>query len=103
MCITLPVRACVPAELCQHCRSAPVSRPRRLCWCCYYCPGVRDLYPVTSKYALNRRLGSGQGNGGYRLPELPTDAAPGSEAKIRVLEERIARREALWHPADLTI
>ncbi len=35
-----------------------------------------------------------------RTPLCPTDAIPGSEAKICVLEERRARREALHHPAD---
>lgn len=36
---------------CRHCTARPVHRPRGLCWTCYYAPGVRDLYPVTSKYA----------------------------------------------------
>jgi hypothetical protein len=30
----------------------------------------------------------------------PTDAPPGSEEKIRVLIERAARREPLFHPND---
>jgi hypothetical protein len=33
-------------------------------------------------------------------PGEPTDAAPGSAAKIRVLTERASRREALFHPQD---
>jgi hypothetical protein len=33
-------------------------------------------------------------------PGEPTDAAPGSPRKIRVLTERAARREALFHPQD---
>lgn len=33
-------------------------------------------------------------------PGEPTDAAPGSVAKIRVLTERASRREALFHPRD---
>ncbi len=33
-------------------------------------------------------------------PGEPTDAAPGSQRKIRVLTERAARREALFHPQD---
>lgn len=30
----------------------------------------------------------------------PTDAPPGSPRKIRVLMERAARRESLFHPGD---
>lgn len=34
------------------------------------------------------------------LPGEPTDALPGSEQKIRVMTERAARREQLFHPQD---
>lgn len=27
------------------------NRSRGLCWGCFYEPGVKELYPVTSKYA----------------------------------------------------
>lgn len=30
--------------LCLHCGKRPVSKPRGLCWTCYYGPGVRDQY-----------------------------------------------------------
>jgi hypothetical protein len=33
-------------------------------------------------------------------PGEPTEAAPGSPTKIRVLTERASRREALLHPRD---
>lgn len=33
-------------------------------------------------------------------PNEPTDASPGSPRKIRVLMERAARREPLFHPQD---
>ena len=38
--------------------------------------------------------------GPVSLPGEPTDAAPGSEEKIRVLTERASRREQLFHPLD---
>jgi hypothetical protein len=38
--------------------------------------------------------------GPVSLPGEPTDAAPGSEEKIRVLTERASRREELFHPLD---
>jgi len=33
-------------------------------------------------------------------PGEPTDAAPGSEKKIRIMIERASRREPLFHPLD---
>jgi hypothetical protein len=38
--------------------------------------------------------------GPLSLPGEPTNAAPGSERKIRILTERAARREPLFHPQD---
>lgn len=34
------------------------------------------------------------------IPGQATDAPPGSPRKVRVLMERAARRESLFHPAD---
>jgi hypothetical protein len=38
--------------------------------------------------------------GPVSLPGEPTEAAPGSEEKIRALTERASRREQLFHPLD---
>ena len=35
-------------------------------------------------------------------PELPTDAPPGSRAKVLVLMERARKGQRLWHPGDAT-
>jgi hypothetical protein len=83
--------------ICRHCQHASVSRPRRLCWRCYYGPGVRDLYASTSKYG---HRGLGNFNGTAPLPTSPTKAAPGSAEKIAVLAERARLKESLWHPCD---
>jgi hypothetical protein len=77
-----------------------VSRPRGLCWSCYYTPGVRDQYPSTSKYG---RRGFGNFSGRGAMPTTPTDAPPGSEEKIQVLMERARLRQSLWHPQDATL
>jgi hypothetical protein len=84
---------------CRHCRDPgrTVNRPRGLCWTCFYAPGVRALYPSTSKYA-NR--GTGHGGGGFGLPDAPTPFAPGTPGKLAVLEGRAAAKVALWHPLD---
>jgi hypothetical protein len=85
--------------LCRHCLTWRVNRPRGLCWTCWHTPGVCALYPSTSKFS---RCGVGQGNFTGKLPE-PTDAWPGTEAKVRVLCERAARGEQLHHPHDTKI
>jgi hypothetical protein len=82
---------------CRHCGRAPRSRPRGLCWNCFYAPGVRDLYPITSKFA---RRGILDINGKRPLPTCPTRAMPGSTEKILVLEERARMKQNLWHPED---
>src|SRR5262245_3324916 len=83
--------------LCRHCQKTKSNRPRGLCWTCYYTPGVREKYPSTSKFA---RRGLGNFNGLAPLPDCPTDAAPGSEAKILILIERASLKRALFHPDD---
>jgi hypothetical protein len=85
--------------LCRHCQKVKSNRPRGLCWTCYYTPGVRDLFPSTSKFA---RRGVRDFNGRTRTPE-PTDALPGTSAKVAVLEERARLGLALWHPLDATL
>ncbi|HEV3143522.1 MAG TPA: hypothetical protein VGZ47_06505 [Gemmataceae bacterium] len=86
--------------LCRHCQKTKANRPRGLCWSCYYKPGVRELFPSTSKFA---RRGVANFCGAAPLPDAPTDAPPGSEEKIRVLMERAANKQALWHPGDATV
>lgn len=83
--------------LCRHCRKSSVNRPRGLCWNCYYTPGVKDLYPSTSKYA---RKGIGGDNHRSILPRELTIAEPGSPEKVAVMCERAARGESLFHPDE---
>lgn len=83
--------------LCRHCQKVKSNRPRGLCWTCYYTPGVRDLYPSTSKYG---RRGFGNFNRRLRLPPFPTNALPGTPEKVAVLQERAQLGVSLWHPFD---
>lgn len=82
---------------CRHCEKALITRPRRLCWGCYYAPGVRELYPSTSKYA---RRGLGNTAGGLPLPPEPTTAAPGTPEKMAAMGQRAKDGYAIFHPAD---
>jgi hypothetical protein len=82
--------------MCQHCGIRKANRPRLLCWTDYYTPGVKDLYPPTSKYA--RR---GVPNfAGRAQPCEPTDALPGTPEKVAVLERRAALGQEMHHPLD---
>lgn len=83
--------------LCVHCGRHPASRPRGLCWGCYYAPGLRVRYPRTNKFAVR---GPEDSRGSVRPPREPTAARPGSPEKVAVLAERARRRVSLWHPAD---
>ncbi len=82
-------------SLCVHCHRTKSNRPRGLCWSCYYTPGVRDLFPSTSKY---HRRGVADFDHVPGLPE-PTTVPPGPE-KVLVLEARAAAGLSLWHPED---
>ncbi len=82
---------------CRHCHRSKSSRPRGLCWACYYTPGIREHYPSESPFA---RRGIGNFNGIAPAADYPTDAYPGSEAKIRILIERAGRQQSLFHPLD---
>ena len=83
--------------LCRHCNRSRTNRPRGLCWTCYYTPGLRDLYPSTSKFA---RRGLGIFNGRVQYPPVPTAAPPGTPEKVAVLQERARSGLSLWHPLD---
>ena len=86
--------------LCRHCQQTPSSRPRGLCWSCYYKPGVREQYPAHAKFG---RRGEGNFYRDVPLPAFPTSAQPGTEEKIAVLAERVRLKQCLWHPDDATM
>ena len=81
--------------ICEHCGNRRVTMPRGLCRSCYDTPCIKRLYPCV-RLAF-RGLGLAAP---HSQPALPTSALPGSEAKIRVLEERALRGETLHHPGD---
>lgn len=87
--------------LCRHCHRLPPSRPRGLCWSCYYAPGIRDRYKSESKFG-NRGFGN-HNKAEPPLPAEPTRAPPGTPEKMDVMRDRAARGEAIFHPDDVTI
>lgn len=78
---------------CQHCGHSRVSRPRKLCWACYYEPRVRDLYAPAHRGLHVVRFRA-------ELAPTPTTAPPGSPEKFRVLQERCLAGVELHHPGD---
>lgn len=80
---------------CQHCRRRQLSKPRGLCNACYMTLDIRRLY------APSREHNPGLNFDTRTWPE-PTDAAPGSLEKARILEERAASGQHLFHPGDAT-
>ena len=64
----------------------PIRKARGLCLVCYY--------------ELKAELTPNESGSTGRYPAEPTTALPGTEEKIRVMRERAARREKLFHPED---
>lgn len=84
-------------RLCRHCGESVISRPRGLCWGCYYRPGVRERYaPINPRG--HRGLGVDLMRGRPSL--TPTDHLPGTEGKLLVMMQRALRGEELFHPDD---
>jgi hypothetical protein len=74
-------------------------RPRGLCYFCYFDPKIRKRYPrLDSIFA--RRGSSVEGGKGIVPARAPTTALPGSEEKIRVMQERAAAGQTIFHPGD---
>jgi hypothetical protein len=86
---------------CRHCGQNEATRPKGLCWGCYYDPTVKALYPTTSKYA-NQGIWAGV-NRESSPPLRPTDALPGSGEKVDEMVARVARGESAFHPQDRAV
>lgn len=82
---------------CRHCHRVLTCQSRGLCYKCWNNPGVRDSYPYQSKYAVK---GLGTDITGIRRYPTPTQARPGTQEKVLVLQARVMAGEHLWHPED---
>ena len=84
---------------CVHCKKNKAQRSRQLCVKCYDNLEIRNSTPPVT-------LCGYRGLSYLRSPKLatlPTSALPGSIEKIRVMQERLSRGEAVFHPDDLTV
>lgn len=85
--------------LCCHCATRPASRPRGLCWRCYY--GSRSRSTRKSHKSVMPSADRPR-QGKRTLPPKPTTALPGTIDKIAVMAARFAAGYELWHPGDAT-
>lgn len=69
---------------------------RGLCAKCYFTPEIREKFATTPSCSFTN---IGLGSTSKELGE-PTKARPGTEEKLRVLEDRAEKRRVLFHPDD---
>lgn len=84
---------------CRHCGARPGSHKRGFCWGCYHTPAIVALYPADQ----SRNSQGGDAAWEYTAlppPPEPTQAVPGSEEKLRVMEWRDQNGYQVFHPQD---
>lgn len=86
-------------DFCRHCGERPITRPRNLCWSCYYDPAILARYPSRVANHRGQLPGVGLLNLTPTLPE-PVPYPPGSPEKVEVMEKRAMLHQHLFHPAD---
>ncbi len=77
-------------RLCRNCECRSANRAGSLCVACFRDTAARERHPRKTIHPPRPSA---------VLPE-PTDARPGTEAKMLVLQDRAARGLALFHPDD---
>lgn len=87
------------ARPCRHCKAVRRVKGRGLCFRCYTTPSI------LKKYRAANRGRAGQSPVAVHVVDPlpapgPTQAVPGTEEKIRVLEARVAAGQELHHPND---
>lgn len=92
--------------ICGYCKKDSVLYCRSLCRRCYDDQKIREEFQVSSKKGSKARMLGAFKNGetytsspNLREPE-PTDAMPGSEEKIRIMEYRAANGFSIFSPND---
>jgi sulfur relay (sulfurtransferase) DsrC/TusE family protein len=79
---------------CRHCGRRVQTLRFGLCWACHGAREIRLLYiPARAATGLFT-------NGAPPPPDASTDAAPGSEEKLAVMEARAAGGRQIFHGAD---
>ncbi len=91
-----------PQPACVLCNWRRITRPKRLCGPCSYTPAGRRTAPVQHS-CTNRKGARADFNGTPPPAPAATDAAPGSEEKIVVLQARVAAGVQPYHPRDRRI
>lgn len=104
-----------PVGECLHCARTRHIRGRGLCPTCYGDKGIRNSYPARKRGLGDSKKKNIRGESPVESstssttrrnlvnPSTPTTSLPGTEGKIRVLEERASREDKLWNPEDARI
>lgn len=88
-------------QLCRHCPTGRVCRPRGLCFTCYTDREIRCQYPTQNTPSARRSLAASVTR--VDPPSRPAwDAPPGSAKKIEIMVERVRLKQSLFHPQDTT-
>lgn len=82
---------------CRNCGKLRAHFARGLCRGCWQRKSIREQFPQIKLKKENPYLTQGK----LVLPEHATDALPGTEAKILVLQQRAAEGTLLFHPLDV--
>lgn len=84
---------------CKHChkRVQAINKGRGLCYRCHGDDRIKIQYAIDPKYVT---VGHGLRVATDTVGWEPTDALPGTEEKIEVMEKRAALGVPLWHPLD---
>jgi hypothetical protein len=90
--------AALKAPCCRGCGNPRAKYPRGLCYRCYTTPAVRARHARVQ--AGTARLGAGLAAPAAGSEPEPTDAPPGSAAKVEALAERARLGQTLYHPKD---
>ena len=86
--------------VCKHCERWTANKPRGLCQSCYNTPGVREMYPSTSKFARRGLLADNESTEDPPLAKTATETCPGSLERQEVYTQRIMEGRAMFHPDD---
>ncbi len=91
-----------PPRCCVLCGWRAISRAKHLCWVCSTSPAGKKV-PARVHSCTNRKGARADFNGTPPPAPEATEAVPGSEEKIVVLQARVAAGVQPYHPRDRRI
>lgn len=87
---------------CKHCGKVGLTRSRGLCYACYQNYEIRKQYGSYTKVPFGSEFNLDSRSRPLPLPDQPTEAVPGSEQKVAIMEQRLQSGRSIFHPHDYT-